>query len=158
MPRGPRRGERHATPNFSFAGIYFLGATSGSKVEDGRTARACQNTEAPKNLISDADMQRNIRAKRRAIRGRDEAEIKSVVNKIQFLGPGRVARTNKTIGCLDSITSIKYVCSGSDVNAGMENRALIAWVDNYCRADPLRPIVTTAYMLVEELKKRADVR
>jgi hypothetical protein len=58
------------------------------------------------------------------------------------------------------ITSINMFAPAEwpDVNAGMDNQALIAWMDNYCRANPLRPIVTAANMLVEELKKRAGVR
>jgi hypothetical protein len=42
-----------------------------------------------------------------------------------------------------------------DILTGMDFEALAAWVDNYCKANPIERVSTAAIMLVQELQARA---
>jgi hypothetical protein len=37
-------------------------------------------------------------------------------------------------------------------------KGLVAWIDNYCRSNPLDPIVSAAFKLTDELRSRAQRR
>ena len=39
--------------------------------------------------------------------------------------------------------------------AGTDFDGLMGWIDNYCSANPLNPIATPAYALMQELRSRA---
>lgn len=44
--------------------------------------------------------------------------------------------------------------SGGDIARGADTEAVLAWVDNYCRANPLRPLLTAVTELIRELGQR----
>lgn len=44
----------------------------------------------------------------------------------------------------------------SNISAGTDNEALIAWIDNYCRSNPLDSIYIASVKLIHELKKKAS--
>jgi hypothetical protein len=41
-----------------------------------------------------------------------------------------------------------------DLLDGLDNKAIAAWVDNYCRENPLDPVTVAAKKLVDELTMR----
>lgn len=46
--------------------------------------------------------------------------------------------------------------SGPDFLLQTDPNAIVAWMDNYCRSNPLENIFTGAYLLVQELRSRAQ--
>jgi hypothetical protein len=45
-----------------------------------------------------------------------------------------------------------------DALVGVDFKGLVAWIDNYCRSNPLDPIVSAAFKLTDELRSRAQRR
>jgi hypothetical protein len=46
----------------------------------------------------------------------------------------------------------------SDVSQGIDPNGLIAWITNYCTANPLNQIATATIHLIEELRRRTRAR
>jgi hypothetical protein len=45
-----------------------------------------------------------------------------------------------------------------DALVGVDFKGLIAWIDNYCRSNPLDPLVNAAFKVTSELRLRAQHR
>jgi hypothetical protein len=45
-----------------------------------------------------------------------------------------------------------------DALMGVDFKGLIDWIDNYCRSNPLDPVVAAAFKLTDELRSRAQRR
>ena len=50
------------------------------------------------------------------------------------------------------------ISAGKDYLAGTDNASIYKWMDNYCRANPLRSVSDGGYALTAELDKKKPVQ
>jgi hypothetical protein len=56
------------------------------------------------------------------------------------------------------VSGVNWDTDEPDILAEMDVDSLIAWVDSYCKANPLAKVTTGAAMLVQELRARSHRR
>jgi hypothetical protein len=56
------------------------------------------------------------------------------------------------------LSGLNIESKGPDVLNGQGFDALMAWVDNFCRANPLEPIATAGFALMKELRSKGRER
>jgi hypothetical protein len=61
---------------------------------------------------------------------------------------------NWVIGYVNGVNA--YNNDGRDFLLATDPNAIVAWVDNYCRSNPLEHIFDAAHALVDELLVRAE--
>jgi hypothetical protein len=54
------------------------------------------------------------------------------------------------------VSGLNWNTDDPDILTEMDFDGLMAWVDNYCKANPLAKVTTGAAMLVQELRERAQ--
>ena len=54
------------------------------------------------------------------------------------------------------VSGLNWDTADPDILTEMDFDGLMAWVDNYCKANPLAKVTTGAAMLVQELRERAQ--
>ena len=64
-------------------------------------------------------------------------------------------RSVHTMGC-GLVSGLNWNTDDPDILTEMDFDGLMAWVDNYCKANPLAKVTTGAVMLVQELRARAQ--
>jgi hypothetical protein len=73
------------------------------------------------------------------------------------------ARQNRSAGLAAQWVAGYLSGSNMDTNhpdalVGADFQGLVGWIDNYCRANPLDPLVIAAWKLFRELQSRANGR
>jgi hypothetical protein len=54
------------------------------------------------------------------------------------------------------VSGLNWDTTDPDILTELDFDGLMAWVDNYCKANPLAKVTTGAVMLVQELRARAQ--
>jgi hypothetical protein len=54
------------------------------------------------------------------------------------------------------VSGVSWETDDPDILTGMDFDGLMAWVHDYCKANPLAKVTTGAAMLVQELRARAQ--
>ena len=54
------------------------------------------------------------------------------------------------------VSGVSWETDDPDILTGMDFDGLMAWVHDYCKANPLTKVTTGAAMLVQELRARAQ--
>jgi hypothetical protein len=54
------------------------------------------------------------------------------------------------------VSGLNWDTTDPDILTELDFDGLMAWVDNYCKANPLAKVTTGAVMLVQELREQAQ--
>jgi hypothetical protein len=71
--------------------------------------------------------------------------------------PDNIAHASWAIGYLSGINQVISAYEKKDILIRQDAQALLAWLDNYCRANPLETVGKALDLLTDELVKRAGL-
>jgi len=103
-------------------------------------------------IVSAALLAPTASAQRRAMLGEGLASCGQWTQARQANDP-KVGRMAQWVAGF--LSGLNTEATGKDFLVGTDFDAVMGWVDNYCRAQPLDPLVTAAAKLRNELQSRA---